>query len=230
MQWLSVIALALSPGMALLAYFYLKDRYDTEPIASVTKVFAFGMLLVFPTMVLQRALVLGFGGHPLGMAFGISAGLEEFLKWFVVYYVIYKHQVFDEPYDGIVYCTAVSLGFATLENIIYALLNTFTFSALLFRALIPVSAHALFGVVMGYYMGLSKFEPQKRRKYLIYSLAFPIIWHGLLDFILLTVKTGWIKLVIPLMLILWILGLWKVNSANAKSPFRVVKRDDEIKI
>lgn len=75
------------------------------------------------------------------------------MKWFVLYHLIFRHEAFDEPYDGIVYAVAVSLGYATLENIIYAFLNAASFSALMIRALLPVSAHALFGVMMGYYLG-----------------------------------------------------------------------------
>ncbi len=59
----------------------------------------------------------GLGHNTWVLSFLISAGLEEFLKWFVLYFVIYKHTSFDEPYDGIVYAVAVSIGFATVENI-----------------------------------------------------------------------------------------------------------------
>lgn len=230
MEWLSVLALAISPGLALLAYFYLKDRYDSEPIHWVARLFVFGVMLVFPTMVLQRALVLGMGEHPFSFAFFISAGLEEFFKWFIVYYVIFKHTLFDEPYDGIVYSVAVSLGYASLENVIYALYHDFTLSVFLFRALIPVSGHALFGVLMGYYMGQAKFRPERAKTLLALSLLLPIVWHGLLDFILLTVASSWLWVIVPFMLLLWSKGLWKVSSANAQSPYRAVRRDDEIKI
>jgi protease PrsW len=229
-EWLSILTLAVSPSLALLAYFYLKDRYHTEPIHWVLKLFIYGVLLVFPTMVLQRALVLGIGDNPFIFSFLISGGLEEFLKWFIVYYIIYKHTVFDEPYDGIVYCVAVSLGYASLENVIYAVYNSFSLSAFWYRAFIPVSGHALFGVVMGYYMGRAKFQPEKEKKLLIFSLLFPIMWHGLLDLILLIFTQAWIWFIVPFMTLLWAKGLRKVNLANSRSPYRAVRRDEEIKI
>lgn len=231
MEWLSVVTAAVAPGFALLAYFYLKDRYDSEPIHMVVRVFVYGVLLVFPTMVLQRTLVLGLGSNPFLFAYGITGTVEEFLKWFIVYYAIYKHTVFDEPYDGIVYAVSVSLGFATLENVIYALLNSFSFSALLFRAFLPVSGHALFAVMMGYYLGKAKFgNPKHRSKLIAASLIVPIFWHGTFDYILMQTKTYWLWLIVPLMVYLWVRGIGNVNRANAKSPFRTVRTEEEIKM
>ncbi|WP_248925396.1 glutamic-type intramembrane protease PrsW [Paenibacillus hamazuiensis] len=230
MQYFSIFMAAVAPGVALLSYFYLKDRYDAEPIHLVVRTFIFGMLIVFPTMVLQRALVHAIGEDPFVFSFIISSGLEEFLKWFLVYFIIYKHASFDEPYDGIVYAVAVSLGFATLENVIYAFFNFSSFSALLLRAFLPVSGHAMFGVLMGYHLGKAKFNPHIEKKHLIYSLFIPIFWHGVYDYILVAYKTNWAWLMVPLMVYLWVRSLWKVNRANNTSPFRAVHREDEVKI
>lgn len=227
---LSILTAAISPGIALLSYFYLKDRYESEPIGLVIRVFLFGGLLVFPIMMLQRTLAVGFGDNPFVFSFLLSSGIEEFFKWFVIYYVIYKHVEFDEPYDGIVYAVAVSLGFATVENVLYSLLNFSTFGNLIMRALLPVSGHALFGVMMGYHLGRAKFHPSNEKKHLLFSLSLPILYHGLFDYILLNAKSNWLWLMFPLMLFLWIRGLWKVRHANARSPFRAVRREDEIKI
>jgi len=230
MSVISVLAAAIAPGVALMAYFYLKDRYDTEPIHLVLKMFLFGVLLVFPVMVLQRAFVHGLGDDPFVFSFIVSSGVEEFLKWFLVYFVIYKHTSFDEPYDGIVYSVAVALGFATLENVFYALMNSSSISSLLYRALLPVSGHAMFGVFMGYHLGRAKFIPEKAAKHLLFSLTLPIFWHGVFDYVLLTAKAYWIWFMIPLMAFLWIRSIRKVNRANAGSPLRVVRRDEQVKI
>ncbi|MFK7696459.1 glutamic-type intramembrane protease PrsW [Paenibacillus sp. HJGM_3] len=230
MEWLSIITAAVAPGVALLVYFYLKDLYDAEPIGMVVRVFLFGVLLVFPTMVIQRTLVLGLGENNLLFAFGITGFVEEFVKWFILYFAVLKHAAFDEPYDGIVYAVSIAMGFATLENVIYALTNHFSLSALMFRALLPVSGHALFGVMMGYYMGRAKFgTPSEKSKLLFLSLLIPVFWHGLFDYILLQVSTYWVWFMVPLMVYLWLRSLWKVQRANARSPFRLVRREDEVK-
>jgi RsiW-degrading membrane proteinase PrsW (M82 family) len=210
----SLLMAAIAPGIALLAYFYLKDLYESEPILMVARMFVLGILIVFPTMVIQRGFVLGLGDNPLLFAFGISAGIEEFVKWFLVYYLIFRNSSIKQPYDGIVYATAVSLGFATLENVLFSLFYQPSISTLLFRALLPVSGHALFGVVMGYYLGKAKYSPEHERKYVTYALLIPIFWHGSFDYILLQASNYWLWLIAPFMFILWVRGIRKVNRAN----------------
>lgn len=229
MTALSLLTAAIAPGVALLAYFYLKDRYESEPIATVAKMFALGFLTVFPTMVIQRGFVLWLGDHPLLYAFGLSAGIEEFIKWFLVFYLVYRNTLITAPYDGIVYATSVSLGFATMENVMFSLLFQPSFSDLLYRALLPVSGHALFAVLMGYYFGKAKFHPAHARRYLVLSYVQPVLWHGAFDFILLKMSTYWLVAIVPFMLVLWMRGLRKVSRAN-RMPFMPVAGDEKIKI
>ncbi|WP_426453529.1 glutamic-type intramembrane protease PrsW [Paenibacillus sp. S-38] len=232
MSVLPILTAAIAPGAALLCYFYLKDRYQPEPVSLVLRMFFFGVLLVFPIMVLQRALVLGLGLGEGSFLFSFLASSlpEEFFKWFLVYFVIYKHTSFDEPYDGIVYSVAVSLGFATLENVFYAFLHGTDFSFLLWRAFLPVSGHAMFGVIMGYHFGKAKFSGTGSSKHLLYALLLPFFWHGTFDYILAVTKTYWVWFMAPLMVFLWVRSLLKVNRANAKSPLRMVTREEQIKI
>lgn len=223
----SILAAAIAPGIALLAFFYLRDRYETEPVHMVVRVFLFGSFIVLPIMVVQRGLLLGLGSHPALSAFLISSAVEEFMKWFVLYHIIYNHLEFDEPYDGIVYAVAVSLGFATVENIFYAWFEQLSLSTLFVRALLPVSGHALFGVIMGYYMGKAKFSSASQKKFLAMSLAYPIFWHGVFNFIMTGWLTYWIGWIVPLMALLWIRGLRKVDQANSSSPFSTVRVSGE---
>ncbi|OUM97028.1 MAG: peptidase [Thermobacillus sp. ZCTH02-B1] len=230
MWLLSMLTAAIAPGIALLAYFYLKDRYDAEPIHMVARMFVVGALIVLPIAVIQRGVTLGLGDSPLVQAFLVSAGIEEAIKWFVLYHMIYNHTEFDEPYDGIVYAAAVSLGFATVENVLYALLMPATFGSLILRALLPVSGHALFGVVMGYYIGKAKFASGQSGKYLAASFLLPLFWHGAFDYILLVFRNYWMLPIAPFMAYLWIRGGRKIRRANDRSPFRSIPREDEIKM
>lgn len=225
---LPLLTAAIAPGIALLAYFYLKDRYDYEPIHMVIRVFLLGFLIVFPIMIIQHGFVLWWGNNPYVYSFLISSGVEEFVKWFVLYHMIYNHVEFDEHYDGILYAVAVSLGFATIENVMYAWLNQTSFSQMLVRALLPVSGHALFGVIMGYYMGKAKFLGGRSRKYLMYSIGLPLFWHGAYDLILMMSTRYWLWFIVPLMLFLWYYGMGKVRRANARSPLRLMNPEDEV--
>lgn len=197
----------------------------------VVRMFVLGMLVVVPIMVIQRGLELWLGDHSVLFAYVESAGVEEFLKWFVLYHVIYNHTEFDEPYDGIVYAASISLGFATLENVLYAIYSPATFGTLLMRALLPVSGHALFGIMMGYYLGKAKFAPKKQSYiFLAISFALPVLLHGTYDWIMITLRTNWMWYMVPFMILLWIWGLRKMNHADARSPFRFLVREDEIKL
>lgn len=75
-------------------------------------------------------------------------------------FVAYRHSDFDHHYDGIIYGVAISLGFATIENIIYIFSNGIEIALL--RAVFPVSSHALFGILMGFYMGKAKFASKTK--------------------------------------------------------------------
>ncbi len=173
-----ILSAGIAPGLALLSYFYLKDEYDSEPISMVFRTFIFGALLVFPIMFIQYVLqVENMVSSEIIMAFFSASFLEEFFKWFILFFTAYQHASFDEPYDGIVYGASVSLGFATAENILYLVANGLEFA--IGRALLPVSSHALFGVIMGYYIGKGKFSGTARNKWIFLSLLLPFLLHGI---------------------------------------------------
>lgn len=213
---LAIVSAGIAPGLALLSFFYLKDEYETEPISMVLKTFIFGAMLVLPIMFIQYV----FGEErvfqsPFLEAFFTTSFLEEFFKWFILYFTIYQHVEFDEHYDGIVYGAAVSLGFATVENILYLFANGL--ESALGRAFLPVSSHALFGVIMGYYLGKAKFsEGKEKTKWTLYSVFAPLILHGTYDYILKTMD-HWVFIIIPFMIYLWWLALRKVKKAKQPS-------------
>ncbi|GIN92050.1 protease PrsW [Siminovitchia terrae] len=210
---LVVVSAGVAPGLALLSYFYLRDQYGQEPILTVFKTFLMGAVITFPIMFVQYIMSTEEIIQGSIMSAFLSAALfEEFIKWFVLFFAIYQHDEFDEPFDGIVYGASISLGFATVENILYLAANGVSFA--IGRALLPVSSHALFGVIMGYYLGKAKFQSNRTQKrWLFYSFFVPFLLHGLYDFILLSEK-NWLYYILPFMLFLWWLGLHKVKHAH----------------
>lgn len=212
---LAILSAGIAPGLALLSYFYLKDEYDPEPISFVFKVFIFGVLLVFPIMFIQYVLETeNVFQSDFFYAFFSASFLEEFFKWFILYYVVFKHAEFDEPYDGIVYGVSISLGFATLENILY--LVSYGLEHAMGRAVLPVSSHALFGVIMGFYLGKGKFTDHKKNKWISLSFFLPFFLHGIYDYILISFDS-WLILMFPFMIFLWWLALKKVKRARILS-------------
>ncbi|MEI5907166.1 glutamic-type intramembrane protease PrsW [Bacillus spongiae] len=223
---LVILSAGIAPGLAFLSYIYLKDQYSQEPIQSVFRTFMYGALLTFPIMFIQHILrAEGIVSSPLGEAFFSAALLEEFFKWFVLFFIVVQSVKFDDPYDGIVYGASVSLGFASVENILY--LFNYGVSYAFGRALLPVSSHALLGVIMGYYIGKNLHSTPSRKIWVIFSLFIPIILHGTYDFILVSNFLEWEYMMVPFMLFLWWLGMRKVKIAhlltNKKEQYPVKK-------
>jgi RsiW-degrading membrane proteinase PrsW (M82 family) len=212
---LGILSAGIAPGLALLSYFYLKDEYEAEPVSYVLRTFIYGALLMFPIMFIQHVLETEhIIKSQLADAFLSSSLLEEYVKWFILYYAIYQHVEFDEPFDGIVYGASVSLGFATAENIFYLIGNGVEHA--LSRALLPVSSHAMFGVIMGFYLGKAKFADKRKNKGILIALILPVLLHGIYDYILIS-QENWLYIILPFMIFLWWLGLRKVKMAKVLS-------------
>lgn len=224
---LGILSAGIAPGLALLSYFYLKDEYEPEPVSFVFRTFLYGVLLVFPIMFIQHVLETEhlLKSDLLDAFFG-SGILEEFFKWFILFYLIYQHVEFDEPFDGIVYGVSVSLGFATVENIFYLVANGIEHA--MTRALLPVSSHALFGVIMGFYLGKAKFTKGNKAQWILLSLLLPILLHGSYDFILISLE-NWLYIILPFMIFLWWFGLRKVKKAKILSANHFKKQYPEQK-
>ncbi|WP_226034664.1 glutamic-type intramembrane protease PrsW [Aquibacillus saliphilus] len=223
---IALLSAGIAPALALMSFFYLKDQFNTEPIGALFRTFLYGALLVFPIMFIQFAFMEeGIGQTPFIRSFILTALIEEFFKWFIFLYTVYKYTEFNSLYDGIMYGVSISLGFAAMENILYLFGHgiEYAFS----RALFPVSSHALFGVIMGYYLGKSKFNTLRPRLSLALALIIPVSLHGSYDYILETVTSIWMLVIIPFMIVLWILGLRKVKIANQHKHREIIVLSDD---
>ncbi|MFJ7731132.1 glutamic-type intramembrane protease PrsW [Lysinibacillus sp. NPDC097231] len=208
-----LLSAAIAPGLALFSYFYLRNQMATEPRRTLLQTFLYGAFITFPILFVQYVLTEEGAFRYLYLQDVVfSSVVEEFFKWFVLLIAIYNHVEFDDPYDGILYGASISLGFATIENVLY--LFSFGLDTAFMRALLPVSSHALFGVVMGYYYGRAKFSKLAKTKEMIaMALCAPVVLHILYNTIL-SFKGYWVYLMIPFMLFLWWFGLRKVKLAH----------------
>lgn len=219
MDMVLLIACAIAPAVALMSYFYLRDIYDSEPLKLVGLLFLVGMLSAIPDMYLVH-----FTGpmldSKLAHAYLAVAVVEELSKFVLTWWFAVRHREFDEEYDGIVYAVACSLGFATVENILKVV--NMGWETMAFRALFAVPGHALFGVIMGYYLGKAKFAVTRKKRVLFYLAAFVYPWlmHGTYDSLLMSDKSTYVALLIPFMIGMWIYGLRKVRNAQENSPFK----------
>ena len=194
---MGLIALAVAPGLAIIFYIYLKDKFNKEPLWLVIISFFLGMVSTIPAIIIQ--LLSGKSLDNLGhetilsvafLAYVIVGGSEELSKYIMIRYFAYKRNAFDDPFDGIVYSVMVSMGFATLENIGYVLQGGITTGII--RMFLSVPAHATFGILMGYFVGLAKFQTQKSFQHLSTGLLLAIFFHGTFDFFLFISK-DWLQ-------------------------------------
>jgi RsiW-degrading membrane proteinase PrsW (M82 family) len=184
------LALAIAPGLAIILYIYFKDSYDREPKKYLVISFVLGALSTIPALLLENTGKFFFGdagsystiAFDAFFAFIIVASSEEGSKFAMVRLYAYPKKAFNEPFDGIVYSVMVSMGFATIENIGYVHRNGI--DTAIMRMFLTVPAHAAFGVIMGYYIGLAKFNKEKSIGYFVKGLALAIFFHGAFDFFL----------------------------------------------
>lgn len=218
-----LLILTIAPTCFLGIYIYKKDIYEKESTKLLTKLFLSGIIATMLTVIISAILgtifpffasetikVLYYSLPELFIYVFIGIALvEEFSKWILVKATAWENKEFNYLYDAIVYCVFVALGFATLENILYAL-QISTVKNVLLRAVLAVPGHAFDGVFMGYNLGKAKLykkygDKKNSNKYLFFSLFVPTILHGTYDFLIFAEASNSIFLWI---FILFIIGLY----------------------
>jgi len=220
---MNLIFIALAPVFIIAIYIYFRDKYEKEPIKLLIKTIVAGAIIVIPVIFLERFLGrfstdFQFYKKAAYTAFVVAAFSEEIFKYIALYIIIWNNKNFNEKFDGIVYATFISLGFAAVENINYVL--SYGIQVGYTRAFTAVPAHALFGVSMGYYFGLAKFYPNRRNYYLSLSLLIPFVLHGIYDFILMAHFEYYLLMFIPFIFYLWRSGLKKMKKLSDLSIYK----------
>ncbi len=181
-----LLFLALLPAVVVIWYIYNKDKYDREPTKLLLWSFFLGVVSIIP------ALMGSFLGASAGIgitenifntfayAFIAVALSEEFAKFIFLRFVMFNRKEFNEPFDGIIYGVMIGMGFAAFENILYVADGGV--GVALIRMFTAVPAHAAFGVIMGYYVGLAKFDLANRSRLLLTGLIWAVLAHGAYDF------------------------------------------------
>ena len=220
-----ILIAALAPVAMLLYYIYRKDEFQKEPVKEVLKAFGLGVASVFVSLMISGPLgALGF--YPdlqktiwdgIAISFFGAAIPEEIAKFLMFWLLVRRNRYFDEHMDGIVYAAAVSLGFAGLENIMYLISSDDWVSTGIARALFSVPGHFFFGILMGYYYSLVRFDPITPSINKFWVLGAPILAHGIFDSILFTTD------VVPevLALVLMIAFIFFCNSLRKQASRRI---------
>ena len=216
---------ALIPALALLGYIYWQDRKSPEPWHKLLKATLLGVLAIPLTMCIVFPLqAIGIVpdsyntfGDVVNFSFLGAAIPEELAKLLMLWLFLRKNPFFDERMDGIVYAVCVSLGFAGLENVMYVLGNTDWMSVALMRAFTAVPGHFCYGVIMGYFYSLAKFDPKNRTKYSILALVAPILAHGIYDTIAFATTLPLVpEILLYIVFVVFCFLLWRWASKSIK--------------
>lgn len=186
---MALLLYALAPVVVVIFYIYVKDKYEKEPKRLMLYCFLLGGIV---SIIITTILYMFFDLFlPLNdkysvfqqfvRAFFVVALIEEFSKYVIVRFYAQPKNAFNERFDGIVYAVMVSMGFAAVENIFYVAEGGVPTAIL--RAFTAVPAHATFGILMGYFMGLAKFSKNTVKLNLL-GLLLAIVFHGAYDFFL----------------------------------------------
>ncbi len=223
--------IAVIPAVIFMMGIYLSDRRDREPAKLLLITYALGALAVIPSIFVEEILlkfnVFTGVGKAFYNAFIVAALTEEFFKRLVVLKVPYRTSYFNERLDGIVYGVFAALGFATVENIMYVVFaytnNPFIG---LYRGIFSVPAHGVFGITMGYYLSLAKFNLDEagKKSNLAKSLVMPVILHGIFDFILMAEIPQLTLLFVPYVVFIWWLNERRLSKFVFDSRNRIIDK------
>lgn len=236
---IDLLILAIAPVLACLLWIYLKDKYEKEPIRVLGKFFLLGILVSVLSIIIEEFLIKinVFTGYSylLYMSFIVAGVTEEGIKALILIPNLLKERHFNEKLDGIIYSIFLSLGFATIENIIYLLFEDVgvAYEVGVIRAVISIPAHIIFAISMGYYISKYKFTGQsiKKREYIIMSILVPVLMHGVFDFMLMIQYRWAIILFVVYIVFLWKISLDKLDeyTNNSRKRFfrsRKKRKDD----
>ena len=198
-----LLLLALFPPLFIIYKIYKLDKYEKEPLKEIIITFILGCFTVIPVLIVSPLInslldipysVIDFFGSGLIVGDELKTFLytfigialvEEYFKFLVLTKYSFKRECFNEPMDGIVYGVIASMGFALVENIFYVYGNTEqSYFVAIGRMFSAIPAHALMGVIMGYYIGKAKFDIENRRILMLKGLFGAILLHGAYDYFL----------------------------------------------
>ncbi|MDA2936297.1 PrsW family intramembrane metalloprotease [Patescibacteria group bacterium AH-259-L05] len=206
-----LLYLLLSGGPALvwLLVCLRLDKSAPEPGMQILKTFVWGVVLTIPLIYIAGAVTGIVKGSPyisavaaiFILSFLVDGLFEEGGKYIILRLRVYPSVHFDELRDGFIYGMVLGLGFAFAENVLYGIISDSVLGGawtVMLRGITTTFLHFLSGGIIGYYIGLVKFQNLKKSVGM-YGLILAIVLHGLYNTI---VRFGWWWNLFPLILLL----------------------------
>lgn len=229
---LILIPAAVIPAVILMAFVAKSDKLERESSRLLFKLVLFGFLAAAVALVQERILSLILNltvsetspAYNVILYFVIVAGAEEGAKYLFLNVRTWNNRAFNCQFDGVVYATFVSLGFALIENVGYVLLNTNGLFTAFIRACTAIPGHACFGVFMGIFYGLAKRydyrgERGKTAFFRTLSLLVPMLLHGAYDYLVTLEEQLYSWIFVGFVVILFVVSLILVRRMSRRDRY-----------
>lgn len=219
----NLTALAVIPGILIIAYVYKKDKVEKEPVGLVIRTIIAGGISCILAGMLESAEAQVLPQYPQGTlqyalltSFAMAALCEETVKYIAMRIFTWKYPGFNYRFDGIVYGVASAVGFAILENVMYV--TQYGFETGIVRAFTAVPLHASCGVFMGVFYAYSKQAAilgKSPAPYTLLALLVPMLLHGVYDTMAFMGQAGTMPLLV-LVVIMYVVVIRTINKMSAE--------------
>ena len=225
----ALMRIAIIPGLIIIIYIYSKDKVEKEPLGLILKLIIYGAISGLLAGYAEEFASYYLPTYPqnsfeyaVSTAFLLAAFWEELLKLLLLRLGSWRHPSFNYRFDGIVYGVSVAVGFAVLENVMYA--SMYGMQTAIVRAFTAVPLHAFCGAVMGIIYSYSKKASIDGNKgaslvYILLAWLAPLTIHGIYDtFAMMRTSTSTIALLIFIALLyIYIIKMIKRMSAEDRA-------------
>lgn len=219
---------AIIPMLIYLFLIWRFDRYDREPAGLVLLNYfwgAFGAILL--------TLIFGSLAHLLISSFEIEYAtvdylgtvltapiIEEITKGFFLLMMI-KNRNFDNISDGVVYGSAIGLGFGMTENMMYFIANSSSAGTWLFvvvvRTLFSAVMHCVATGTLGVFLAYAKYKNMTQKiLYGLLGLIFAMLIHAAWNTFVSLDSTAWIGIVFMMTAILIFILVFTLSVVGEK--------------
>lgn len=217
--WGRGVGFIVGAGLFWLQYFDLKDYLHPEPRRMLVLSYFLGAAAAGVGLGLYR--LFEFFGVPddpgntplviLLYCFLVVGLIEEGVKFAAARFIIFRTIHFDEPIDGLIYSSAIAIGFASIESLIYTPLLTWPYQ--LARDVTAPLTHSLFSAIWGFGCAYAFFRSHtkvQKISWQSFSVVAAMAAHAIYDFFLLSQNATYATSLIALLL--WALLIWRARK------------------
>lgn len=185
---------SFAPAILLTFIVYQVDL-NREPLSRVALAFVIGVISPLITLELSNytmALPTLTDHHPFVRALLSAAIPEELGRLALLGYLCHSWRAVDEPFDCVVYASAIWLGFSAIETSLYASIGVESnFQAILImssRASLCAIGHLSYGIIIASYLAVALYANRGFWPWILRGLMISIFLHTLYDGLLFSLQ------------------------------------------